>query len=276
MSFEPEPFTRIIYKWGVPSYYKLALEQSGNLVSNAEYQMVLRGYRKCDVAHIYPETMYEQLKKFESDGLYFIPIRKAKKVYGFAHRFYEPTKPEEVMIYGVISKNYSDAKKFAEAHSGNVDHKTIGELLGYPKCCIEFFCQYFPKGILDLIPVIEGEYKYPELNIMIRYFGPRAIPFFPCSWSCKEAKKFADKFISLMSEEDERLTNLMLELLSMPLRWSLHKGVIQVDHLLFIGLANGFWYNKKVVKIWDLNKEYWKKVLPIQSKWLEYIYSSES
>ncbi|MEM2365686.1 MAG: DUF483 domain-containing protein [Nitrososphaerota archaeon] len=274
MSFEPEPFTRIIYRWGVPPEYRLALEQSGSLVSNAEYQMVIRGYRKCDVVHIYPETMYEQLKKIESDNLYFIPIRRAKRVSGFAHKFYEPTKPSEVMVYGVVSKNYSDAKKFAEAHSGNVDHKKIGELLGYPECCIDFFCKHFPKGIYDLIPVIEGEYEYPELNIMIRYFGPRAIPFFPCSWSCKEAKKFAEKFLSLMREENEEITELMLELLSMPLRWSLNKSVIQVDHLLFIGVANGFPMEKKVVKIWDSNKDYWGKRLPIHSRWLKYIYST--
>jgi len=275
MVFEPEPFTRIVWRWGTPAIYRLALEKSNSLVNYAEYEMVLRGYRKCDVFHIMPESMFEQLKKIEGDGLYFIPIRKAKKVSGFAHRFYEPQKPEEVMVYGVVAKNYHDAKKFAEAHEGMTDHKTIGRLLGYPDCCIEFFSKHFSSGMLDLIPVIEGE-QVAELNVMIRYFGPRAIPFFPCSWNCKEAKKFADRFLEIMRERDERTVELMLELLSMPARWSMNKAVIQVDHLLFVGLANGFWLDKPVTKFWMPDGlERWKNQFPIHAKWLSYLYKQE-
>ena len=273
--FEPEPFTRIIWRWGAPAKYRVAVEKASGLAHKAEYQMVVQGYRPCDVVHIYPETMYEQLNQFEKDGLYFIPIRKAKRVSGFAHKFYEPTKPSEVMIYGVVSRKYLDAKKFAEAHKAyRCDHYTVGKLLGYPECCIRFFCKHFTSGMYDLIPLIEGEQKYPELNIMLRYFGVRAIPFFPCRWDCDEAKKFADKFVSLMREEDPKTTDLILELLEMPCRWSMNKAVIQVDHLLFIGLANGFWLDHPVEKWWRGGDgsfaSRWGDKFSLQTMWLYY------
>jgi len=272
MPYEPEPFARVIWRWGVPAKYRLAVEKSSSLVHEAEYQMVLQGYRPCDVVHIYPETAFEQLKQFERDGLYFIPIRKAKRVSGFAHKFYEPAtnRPDEIMIYGVVSRSYEDAKRFVEAHSGRCDHYTVGKLLGYPECCVKFFCEHFPRGIYDLTPIIEGEQVYPELNTMLRYFGPRAIPFFPCKWDCGEAKKFADKFIGLMRERDDRLTDIILEMLEMPCRWSMNKAVIQVDHLLFVGLANGFWIDKPVEVLWRINSlDKWNDKLQLQAGWLK-------
>lgn len=254
MVFEPEPFTRVIWRWGVPAKYRVALEKASGLTSRAEYRMVLEGYRSCDVLHIIPEYAFEQLKQIEADGLYFVPIRKAKRVSGFAHRFYEPSRPEEVMIYGVVSKSYSDARKFAEAHEKiPCDHYTIGKLLGYPECCIQFFCNHFPHGWYDLTPIIQGDQVYPELNTMLRYFGARAIPFFPCRWDCKEALKFAEKFVGIMRDEDPGATEEILSMLSMPLVWSMNKAVIQVDHLLFIGLANGFWTDKRYTVFWRVD-----------------------
>ena len=264
---EVEPFSRVIWRWGVPPKYKIALEASHRAMSWAEYESVVRGYRPCDVVHLYPETWDRELKRFAEDGLYFVPIQRAKPVSGFAHRFYEPT-GGRFMVYGVVSPSLSDAMRFVRAHEGRpCDHETIGILLGYPECCIRFFVENFPKGILDPVWRVEHEGEDPMLNVMLRYFGPRIIPFFPCSYTCRQARRVAEKFYGLLREYDEDLAETILEMLSMPMVWSMYKSVIQVTTPLFTGICNGYWEPQRINVYWRGDPERWAKKFPLQYKW---------
>jgi len=239
----------------------------------AEYESVKRGLRPCDVYQLDPDKFDIQIKKVFLDQLHFLPILRSRRYSGFGHRHYMADKIDEnTFIYGVVSNDLLHAIRFHDAgvvdlnqrlrewtdmNPNGIDHDITGELLGYPPCDRDFFNEYWLKG-----GNLDPEYEIaqntggteirgdPALNRMIRYFGFNIIPFFPHSFNCYEASKFADWWGDLMYEYDEEATGKLYEALSMPMTWSLQNCIIYVEHPLFIGSANGYYTEKKKVVKW--------------------------
>lgn len=80
--------------------------------------------------------------------------------------------------------------------------ETIGHLLGYPQCCINFFKKNtnFPSSKL-IISAYENTEHVPSfyLNNLHAYPGSRfgsLISHFPCSYDCSESKRYAQKVLN--------------------------------------------------------------------------------
>lgn len=232
----------------------------------AEYEMVKRGYREANVYQLDPNQFDHQIEKVMQDGLVYLPILRSKTYQGYGHRHYFATTIEkDTFIYGVVARDLEIAREFKKASLGNIDHTRIGELLGYPKCCIDFFNNVWLRdGCLDpMVEIglntggVEGDTQsidvvgHPFLNRMIRYFGFNIIPFFPHSFDCEEALKFAKIWFDLMGEYDDEASEACLEILKMPLVWSLNSCIIYVEHPLFIGAANGYYTEKRKEIKWS-------------------------
>jgi hypothetical protein len=246
-------------------------------VHYAEYEGVKQGYRKCDVYDFRPNSIMSRLKKVGADGLVFIPILISKDHGGYSHQHYNVDKFEDgTFIYGVVAKDPDDAILFHDSEvldrtqqiKHNLpqrSHDNLGQLLGYPKCCRDFFSNTWLKdGCLD--PMYEtalntstvekagsGHVKVsgePRLNRLIRYWGFNIIPFFPHSFECEEALKFSEWWIRLMRKKDRRATDACLEALNMPMTWSMKNGITYVEHPLFIGSSNGYYVPENRVVEW--------------------------
>ena len=146
-----------------------------------------------------------------------------------------------------------------------IDHDVTGELLGYPKCCRNFFSNTWLKdGCLDpMYEMAENTENHekaddtrikvngsPYLNRLIRYWGFNLIPFFPHSFDCQEALDFAKTWYMLMKERDAEAAEACLEALSMPMIWSMSNCITMVEHPLFFGSANGYYRKDKIVVEW--------------------------
>jgi hypothetical protein len=247
----------------------------------AEYEMVKRGYRKCDVYDFGPGNIVPRLRKVASDGLIFIPILISQQYGGYGHKHYVVNNfTDDTFIYGGVARNKDDAIRFHDAgvvnlserirdwsdmNPNGIDHDITGELLGYPKCDRDFFkYTWLRDGCVD--PMFEmalntenhervSKQKVkvsgnPLLNRLCRYWGYNIIPFFPHSFDCAEALKFADKFYGLMREYDEEAVEACYEVLSMPMMWTLNNCIIEVQHPLFWGSANGYYRPEKVTVEW--------------------------
>ena len=249
----------------------------------AEYEMVKRGHRHCDVYDFGPNNMMDRLKRVAKDGLIFIPILISQQYGGYGHRHYVVDKfGDNTFIYGGIARNKEDAVKFHDAgvtdikqrikswerdemNPTGIDHDVTGELLGYPRCDREFFNNTWLKGGCldpmyemacntensDMLPdnhvKVSGN---PLLNRLAKYWGYNIIPFFPHSFDCQEAAKFADTFYGLMKEHDEDAVKACYEVLSMPMTWTLSNCIIEVQHPLFWGAANGYYTKEKKTVEW--------------------------
>lgn len=250
----------------------------------AEYEMVKRGYRRCDVYDFTPDNVLPRLKKVVADGLVFMPILVSQTYGGYGHRHYLTSKfTDGTFIYGAVAQTRDDAVRFHDAgvtdvnmridnhpdmNPTGIDHTITGALLGYPICCTEFFEETWLKGGcvdpmfemavategVDILRAFTGNHVKvqgnPMLNRLARYWGFNIIPFFPHSFTCSKAADFADTFYSLMREYDCEAAEACLEVLSMPMRWSMTNMITTLDHPLFWGSANGYYREGTVTVDW--------------------------
>jgi hypothetical protein len=252
---EIRPFVKIA--WNSDTIRKQwcnVLDSIKRTAFDSEYEMVKSGLRKANVYHMSPQNFDKEIEKITRDGFVFLPMVRSKTYRGFSHRHY-PVKELDFncFVYGVVAKDLETAQEFVDA-SKNGDHVTIGQLLGYPRCCCNAFQEnWMNKKILD--PCYEaainttGNMKdeigvhvkvNPFINPMLRYFGIKIAPFFPCSFSCEEAIKVGETWFNLMKILNDEAAVTTKEILKQPMSWSLRKSIIYIKTPLFIGIVNGY------------------------------------
>lgn len=122
-------------------------------------------------------------------------------------------------------------KKFLDAWQNN-DNKTIGKLLGYPSCCIDFFEKYWvEENYIDTTyPMsLSGTVGPKECNILLRWLGIRAVSHLPCSFNCKETYNRAISNIDLgrsLGYNEEM--SWLEEMLDWPVQWSALHGIAEI------------------------------------------------
>ena len=114
------------------------------------------------------------------------------------------------------------------------DQLKIGEALGYPRCCSEFFQKYWVEdGWRDLTyPMFQHDYEANaglgpiHCNILLRHLGIRPVFHLPCSFDCVATAKVGEEII-----EYGKMMGFVLEMewlehiLNWPVRWSSLHGV---------------------------------------------------
>ena len=84
--------------------------------------------------------------------------------------------------------------------------RELGLLLGYPSCCVEFFCKNFSgkQTNLELFP------SNPYTNLSQRKKDAALISHFPCASNCEKSIALAKKHLRVLEEVDEaRVEELM-------------------------------------------------------------------
>jgi len=252
--FSLMPFTRIIPK----TPFKGIKEKIDILSSEVWYSDLLtikNQDRPCGTYHIRSTNMFEDITLLKSLNLHFEPLQKVKSVGGFAHKFYDPKPGEPYDVYGVICKDEKHGLQWKEAHQSKpTDHETIGELLGYPSCCVEFFNEVWGKTSIDPIweCALNSEHEKiddttvkvsplsPETNIIPRYFGIRATPHILHSMNCEESKEFSEMFLQYIPHK-----NALMELLKMSYTWNCYKGVAMISNKMFVGITNSMPFKER-------------------------------
>lgn len=258
LNVEIMPFTRIMYYPEVDESFRQRINQLAHDCWMAELKTVSKGQRECATFHLRSDALKEDMELLEDMGLAFVPIRKCKRVRGFAHRFYDVDKVEPYDIYGAVAKERRKAEEFKKATLEG-DHYKVGTLLGYPKCCIENFIRVW-IGMREFDPIwsiarntrgcklvkrggfLKAELKevYPEANVALRYFGIRAVPHLVCSFTCKESEEFSKVFLQHIRDN-----KLLIEVLSSPFTWDCYKGVAIITTPFFVGEANSMPFAKR-------------------------------
>jgi hypothetical protein len=117
------------------------------------------------------------------------------------------------------------------AHANN-DELGIGELLGYPKCCSEFYKRtWVDEAWRDsTYPMSLGGAEGPvEANILLRWLGIRFVRHLPCSFTCEETVRVGKENEALgISLGFTQEMAWMRELLSWNVQWSSLHGVAEI------------------------------------------------
>lgn len=241
---ELKPFTRLY------TFYPYDDKKLRDMVSRvskalhyAEYETVRRGYRKATTWHIYTVNYDMEVGRIFRDDLVWVPMLRSKVYEGFSHKHFTAKDIGlDTFTFGALARTLEDAEELVKAHEGNVDHKAIGKILGYPDCCTDFFCKVWAKGIYDPMyeiamntedKEVKGDevvvYGHPFLNQLTRYVGLRVTPWFPCSFKCKESVRLAEEvWAKLMREYDDEAFDFYVELVKEGIRWDSLYGIAEV------------------------------------------------
>ena len=115
--------------------------------------------------------------------------------------------PKEGKLIIYIAKDGKIAKAAKEADE-NQDHETLGKLLGYPKCCRDFFKKEFSREQTDLtLATLKNSKEQPfpwQLNVAARHLDAGLISHFPCSFECEESKRQAQEYYKALEEHNQQ------------------------------------------------------------------------
>lgn len=140
-----------------------------------------------------------------------------------------------------ISKSEEVLRK-AYMSEKSEDRRLLGELLGYPSCCVEFFLEFLEKGkfpfsvethlktegkpsfFVNSIFKMESRLGSKELEIFQSNpdFADRISHLFlishiPCSYNCKGSIKIGKKILRLLEREYPELAKEIVSILKKPL-----------------------------------------------------------
>lgn len=239
-----ENFTRIMPKQGCEEWPE-KLGRMGRLFQETEYQTVKKRLRTAAALNINPDNLQAKMEEINKDGLIFAPLRKVKHFSGYSLCQETPQPEEPFFWYGCLTRTYKDTQKFKAADLKN-DHRIIGQMLGFPDCCIDYFKKTFPVNPDPVWVNLEGKViGYPECNILLRYFGPRMISHMPCSPRCQATRELGEIRFKIMKDIDKGLADELYNLFANSVIWNSYHGVVQIETPHFIGLASTFAYLKK-------------------------------
>ncbi len=91
------------------------------------------------------------------------------------------------------------------------DHRKLGSLLGYPECCVEFFCRNFSENNIN--PELKPTNMYT--NISKRKEDAVLLSHFPCSSDCEKSIELGKRYLAVLEKgEPERAAELRSTLTS--------------------------------------------------------------
>ena len=118
------------------------------------------------------------------------------------------------------------------------DHRRIGQVLGYPKCCVDRHLAIYAMGEvneMDFCPFVRsaGETYDWRLNVFSRSVDASLLSHFPCALECEESFRYAqDRYLMLEKHVGKEVTDYVR-------KWS--KGTVYFgarDSYLFEPLAS--------------------------------------
>jgi radical SAM protein with 4Fe4S-binding SPASM domain len=209
--------------------------------SEIEWRAVLAGTRTCAVVIASPEEFLTLGARWAEEGLSALPV----EMMGASGQAYSATSvsftPGQPFVFRFVVGRPSDVAAFKKAWDAG-DDEAIGDYLGYPSCCRDFFRRaWVDDAMVDTTwpmavssNATDGAHSIdvagpPQSNILWRWMGVRAVPHLPCRFDCDATVHLADRLIAVgracgFNEEMDWL----VEILSWPVQWSALHGVAEV------------------------------------------------
>lgn len=274
-SVDIEPFTKFNWKTAESrDQWDPMLSEMAKAKDEAEWRSLLSREtdRKAAIIHVNNYNREKWLKRVGNHGLEYRDIRYSKPYDGFAHKFH-PTDINDYKrnTYAVIAEDADIADKMEEAeleYEGFKRHKTVGGLLGFPDCCLDFFNEiWIDKEIKDPMyetacnsdcaEAVDGDNETirltdpnPGTNVMWRYFGWSFITHIPCSFDCEHSVEIARQRYNIMHDSGFGAgADAMAQWLNEPHVWTgLHAlANIKNAHMTASSRTSDYWSEKKII-----------------------------
>lgn len=207
-----------------------------------EYRSVAEGLRPCCAVTMSPTQFLEEAEEWTRLGLTALPLEVLDASnYNYSNVAAQP-EPGKPQAFRFALGRPHDVLEFKEAWN-RADQQKIGEMLGYPRCCYDFFQRVWveeeftdttwpvaaataPRQNGQRLIEVTGP---PEANILWRWMGVRAVPHLPCSFACPATVVLGRSLIELGRAAGYREEmDWLLEVLSWPVEWSAMHGIAEI------------------------------------------------
>jgi hypothetical protein len=207
-----------------------------------EWLSVAAGLRACSLTLASPEGLLAEAGRWAMHGLGALPVEILGTSDESDPNAGLPAHPGGALVFRLAIGTPRNAVDFKNAWDAS-DQETIGRLLGYPRCCHEFFRDvWVEQGLVDTTwPMAVAsaggsngstriDIRGPrETNILWRWMGIRAIPHLPCRSDCIESAEMGRKKVDLGREAGYNAEmDWLLDILSWPVEWSALHGIAEV------------------------------------------------
>lgn len=178
-------------------------------------------------------------------------------------------------LYHIYLSKDKDKTIFLRLLENKNDDKAVGELLGYPQCCINFFIENKEKQ-----QKIQNDYILPALNNSkgfefpfynnhaLRYFDFTLLSHFPHSFNCKESIKIAKINLECIKNNSIDLATIFETMLKGPVLYTekdgiflfknhrFNKDILEFDNVISTASSEllTILNNNKIIGIIDKNK----------------------
>lgn len=185
-----------------------------------------------------PEDLPALAAEAARAGQVVLPLERVRRADGYRANTPGPPGATDAWSYHVALTLPNDLEAVARAWTSG-DSRAIGELLGYPPCCIAAFVERWVEGrwLDPTWPTAEataaaGGHQTtthqidlagpPEANLLLRWIGVRLVPHLPCRFDCRASEAFGR---SLSAFLPPALREAAGDLLGMPAEWSAWHGI---------------------------------------------------
>ena len=236
LPFSMPEFHRVVWvSEEARDYWQPKIDRINEVWPKVERASVPR-YRPGGLQSVEPAALPELQRECLGRDLAVAVVGIEGKVPGLFGNAAAPYVPGQPFTYRVYFG--AQPKRFVEAwHAG--DQAVVGEMLGFPLCCVEFFTEYWQqKGWRDLTyPAMQESHEYtrrPNTNVWLKALGVRPVFHLPCGGDCEKTEQLGGEIHELMIDLDyiDEL-ECLLALSSMPMEWSSLHGVAIVTTPLF-------------------------------------------
>ncbi len=175
----------------------------GSNAKSQEIMLLLSGVKNV-VRQGFYDHEYEGVERFcRENGLFLVRSRFKVIVsdsnMGYSNKGVRVSEddPREGMFFAYMSKDELDAYD-AAYHEQVGDHEKLGNLLGYPRCCVDYFISAFSERNTN--PQMPSD--NPFTDISRRGEDIVLISHFPCSPSCRKSIELGKRYLKVIEEND--------------------------------------------------------------------------
>ena len=203
-----------------------------------ERESVKHGIRNATIQTISRDEIDTVSAGWVKHNIYVIPLEKVQEsdIYQSSGKALDVDKPWN---WKAAIGKFEEVRELVYAYR-NQDNKTIGQILGYPDCCIDFFEEVWVKqALLDTsLPMARGRSQVEDwdinCNILLRWLGIRIVSHLPCSFTCEQTGLLGRQMYDLAIDIGRRTTaDYLKEMLSWPIEWTGLHGIALVTTPIF-------------------------------------------
>lgn len=216
-----------------------------SIIKSLEVLYVIENAKPCARIMVFEDKLEKVREFLDKNGIFsaasdFKALKQASQSEFYSDKSIKIPKSDHrkgyFFVYLSKSREVAEKARLAEEKGA---HAELGSLLGYPKCCCEFFEKNFSHENADLtLKILESSdgFEFPfYTNIAARHFDISLLSHFPHSFGCQPSLETAKNNLKIIQKHSGQLAEMFPSILQRMVVYTMHEGIFLIKHHERIG-----------------------------------------